>query len=134
MLHPDWREEESFNNCVTQNLWTLTYCNPLMRTRTCEYQGVAVCWCSKVLRYVIFAWAQSSECKVWYILYDRKLYNYQQDSIFTLSIDVIWTLWNIKDGQFFENSCCSEKAPSSLFDKVVTTPLSTFIFHCMCDI
>ena len=30
----------SFKNYVTQSFWSLIYCNPLTRTRTCAYQGV----------------------------------------------------------------------------------------------
>ena len=41
----------SFRNYVTQNFWALVIMEP---TRTCVYQGVAVCECSKVLLSVIF--------------------------------------------------------------------------------
>ena len=44
----------SFKNYVQQSPLILIYCNPLIRTRTSAYQGVTVCWISKVLRYVTF--------------------------------------------------------------------------------
>ena len=33
-----------FKNYITQSLWTLTYCKPLICKRTCAYQGVTECW------------------------------------------------------------------------------------------
>lgn len=44
---------------VTQNYWTLTYCNLFIHTRTCAYQVVTVSWYPKRFVHVIFEWSLS---------------------------------------------------------------------------
>ena len=60
-----------------ENFWTLIHCKSLTRRHTCAYHAVTVCWCSKVLRHVIFEWALSwvaastQKCinKMWVMLF-----------------------------------------------------------------
>lgn len=54
-------EKGTFKNYVRQYFWTLTCCKLLMWSHTCAYQGVTVCYCWKVLRYVIIQWTQYDE-------------------------------------------------------------------------
>ena len=35
--------KEPFKTYLTKNFWTLTYCNLVIRTNPCAYQGVTVC-------------------------------------------------------------------------------------------
>lgn len=67
----------SFKNYVMQKFWTLIHCKSLIRRHACAYHAVTVCWCSKVLRHVIFEWAlnwvaaSTQNCinKMWVMLF-----------------------------------------------------------------